>query len=218
MQFKKGDIVEVTEEDRWYGETYDIGTRWVVIDTTHRFVFVKDDRQHDGEGSIFKYKIKLIKEANKMLKLEEGQIYICTKSHVPWWTEGKEYRVQTLSNGDLYITDDDGQKYTEYYINTLETKFILKYEPPMEEPPMEKEQENRTTDLIDNQPHYKNQGIEPIDLMRANMTKEQFYGFLLGNSQKYLSRHEQKNKVEDLKKCITYISWMIEEWENGNKN
>ena len=72
-------------------------------------------------------------------------------------------------------------------------------------------------ELIDKQEHYNANGIQPIEIMKANMTSEQYYGFLFGNSQKYLTRHERKNQVEDLKKCITYITWMIEEWENGNK-
>lgn len=140
MRFKKGDSVEVTKEDRWCGQKYNIGTQWVVVDVTHRFVIVKDDRQDDGEGTIFKNKVKLIEE----------------------------------------------------------------------EPPMEKEQENRTTDLIDNQPHYKNQGIEPIDLMRENFSKEEFAGFLQGNVLKYMLRYKDKNGVEDLKKAKTYLTWLIE--------
>lgn len=156
---------------------------------------------------------------NKMLNFKEGQTYICTESHSEGWTVGKEYPVFIdVYENYFVIKNDEGIPWRDYELNQKQHQFMVKYVPQMEEPPMEKEQENRMTDLIDNQPHYKNQGIEPIDLMRANMTKEQFYGFLLGNSQKYLSRHEQKNKVEDLKKCITYISWMIEEWENGNKN
>lgn len=140
MPFKKGDIVEITEEDRWCGQKYDIGTRWFVVDTTHRFVIVKDDRQHDGEGTIVKFRVKLI-----------------------------------------------------------------------ENPPMEKEQEKRITDLIDNQPHYKNQGIEPIDLMRKNFSKEEFAGFLQGNVLKYMLRYKDKNGVEDLKKAKTYLTWLIDE-------
>lgn len=73
------------------------------------------------------------------------------------------------------------------------------------------------SDLIDNQEHYTNNGIQPIEIMKANMSEEQYYGFLLGNLQKYISRHEKKNKVEDLKKAKTYLTWMIEEWENGRK-
>lgn len=73
-------------------------------------------------------------------------------------------------------------------------------------------------ELITEQSHYREAGIEPIEIMRKNMTNEQFYGFLLGNSIKYITRHERKNKAEDLRKAKTYITWMIEEYENGNKS
>ena len=76
------------------------------------------------------------------------------------------------------------------------------------------EEENN---LILNQDHYTENGIQPFDIMKANFTKEQWYGFLFGNAQKYITRHERKNKVEDLKKAITYITLMIEEYDNGNK-
>ena len=142
MQFKKGDIVEITEEDSWGEHTYYIGTQWLVVNTTHMCVVVKDDRQPSGECMIFKYKVKLI-----------------------------------------------------------------------ENPPMEKEQEKRITDLIDNQPHYKNKGIEPIDLMRKNFSKEEFAGFLQGNVLKYMLRYKDKNGLEDLKKAKTYLTWLIEEEE-----
>lgn len=144
MHFKKGDIVEVTQEDRWCGQKYSIGTQWVVVYITHRFVVVKDDRQHDGEGTILKYNVTLIEE----------------------------------------------------------------------EPPMEKEQENRITDLIDNQPHYKNQGIEPIVLMKTNFSKEEFAGFLQGNVLKYMLRYKDKNGLEDLKKAKTYLTWLIDELDD----
>lgn len=71
--------------------------------------------------------------------------------------------------------------------------------------------------LILSQDHYTKNGIQPFDIMKANFTKEQWYGFLFGNAQKYITRHERKNKVEDLKKAITYITLMIEEYDNGNK-
>lgn len=215
MQFKKGDIVEITEEDSWGEHTYYIGTQWLVVNTTHMCVVVKDDRQPSGECMIFKYKVKLIEEENKMLKFKEGQTYICTKSDMLWWTEGKEYPVRLCVDGNLYLIDDDCEPYTENAINTLTTKFILKYEPPMEEPPMENEQETETTDLIDNQPHYKNQGVEPIDLMCKNFSKEEFAGFLQGNVLKYMLRYKDKNGVEDLKKAKTYLTWLIEEEENN---
>ena len=44
------------------------------------------------------------------------------------------------------------------------------------------------TDLLDNQPHYKNQRIEPIVLMKTNFSKEEYAGFLQGNVLKYMLR------------------------------
>lgn len=214
MPFKKGDIVEITEDDSCGEHTYYVGTQWLVVNTTHMCVVVKDDRQPSGECMIFKYKVKLIEEENKMLKFKEGQTYICTESHASQWTVGREYPV-FIDNYENYfvIKDDEGSHWYDYELNTRKHKFILKDEPLAENPPMEKEQEKRITDLIDNQPHYKNQGIEPIDLMRKNFSKEEFAGFLQGNVLKYMLRYKDKNGVEDLKKANTYLTWLIEEEE-----
>lgn len=76
-------------------------------------------------------------------------------------------------------------------------------------------EELQTSDLIENQPHYKNQGIEPITLIRKNFSKEEFVGFLQGNVLKYMLRYKDKNGVEDLKKAKTYLTWLIEEVKNA---
>lgn len=68
--------------------------------------------------------------------------------------------------------------------------------------------------LIDKQEHYTANGIQPIDLMRQNFTPEAFQGFLEGNIIKYILRHRRKNGVEDLRKAMTYLTWLIEEEEN----
>lgn len=182
MQFKKGDIVEVTE------------------------------------GRIIKDKIKLIEEEKQMLKFKEGQTYICTETQATWWTVGREYPVVIdnpvfIDNYENYfvIKDDDGTPWCDYELNNGRHKFILKDEPLTENPPME---ETTMTDLIDNQPHYKNQGIEPIDLMRKNFTKEEFTGFLQGNVLKYMLRYKDKNGLEDLKKAKTYLTWLIDELDD----
>lgn len=70
------------------------------------------------------------------------------------------------------------------------------------------------TGLIDKQEHYTANGIQPIDLMRQNFTPEAFQGFLEGNIIKYVLRHRRKNGVEDLRKAMTYLTWLIEEEEN----
>lgn len=142
-----------------------------------------------------------------MLKFKEGQTYICTESDNAWWTEGREYKVST--NGvfdELVIEDNTGTIYIKPNAELFnKTKFKLKEEPPM-------------TDLIDNQPHYKNQGIEPIVLMRKNFSKEEFAGFLQGNVLKYMLRYKDKNGLEDLKKAKTYLTWLIEEEAKNGQN
>lgn len=70
------------------------------------------------------------------------------------------------------------------------------------------------TGLIDKQEHYTANGIQPIDLMRQNFSPEAFQGFLEGNIIKYVLRHRRKNGVEDLRKAMTYLTWLIEEEEN----
>lgn len=137
-----------------------------------------------------------------MLKFEEGQTYICTHSQLDRWTVGKEYSVFTTSFGVTSIKDDRGMVWHDSEFEVSNTKFILKEEP-------------QTNDLIENQPHYKNQGIEPINLMRANFSKEEFTGFLQGNVLKYMLRYKDKNGVEDLKKAKTYLTWLIKEENNA---
>lgn len=66
------------------------------------------------------------------------------------------------------------------------------------------------SDLIDKQDHYTSNGIEPIELMRSNFTKEEYEGFLQGNVLKYMLRYKKKNGLEDLKKAKTYLTWLIE--------
>lgn len=149
-----------------------------------------------------------------MLKFKEDQTYICTESQCHWWTEGKEYPVTSNAYKRLVIKDDNGTLWYDYELNKKQHKFILKYEPLAENPPMEKEREKRITDLIDNQPHYKNQGIEPIELMRKNFSKEEFAGFLQGNVLKYMLRYKDKNGLEDLKKAKTYLTWLIDELDD----
>mgnify|MGYP003324759213 CR=1 FL=1 len=43
-------------------------------------------------------------------------------------------------------------------------------------------------DLINNPAHYNQGGIECIDSIEAMLTKEEFIGYLRGNSHKYICR------------------------------
>lgn len=136
-----------------------------------------------------------------MLKFEDGQTYICTKSYTTNWIEGNEYKTTYDEVTDEYVLFDEfGFMFFDRDLNKARHSFQLK-------------EVNEMSDLIDNQPHYKNQGIEPIELMRANFTKEEYAGFLQGNVLKYMLRYKDKNGIEDLKKAKTYLTWLIMEEE-----
>lgn len=76
--------------------------------------------------------------------------------------------------------------------------------------PSESEQD---TGLIDKQEHYTANGIQPIEIMKANLSTEEYHGFLISNVWKYTFRYKRKNGLEDLKKAQTYLTWLISEVE-----
>lgn len=99
------------------------------------------------------------------------------------------------------------------YSNNKEDKifsFSYKLELYIEESKKSKHEES---DLIDKQDHYTANGIEPIEIMRQNMTQDEYRGFLLGNIIKYPLRYKRKNGLEDLKKAKTYLTWLINDVE-----
>lgn len=53
--------------------------------------------------------------------------------------------------------------------------------------------------------HYKNKGIQPWEYIAANEI-----GFFEGNVIKYVTRHKDKNGIEDLKKAQHYLEFLIE--------
>jgi hypothetical protein len=65
-------------------------------------------------------------------------------------------------------------------------------------------QQNKEEDLVNSPIHYNKGGIECIDGIEAMLTKEEFIGYLRGNSLKYRWRFPYKNGTEDLKKAEWY--------------
>lgn len=56
--------------------------------------------------------------------------------------------------------------------------------------------------------HYQG-AVQPIHLMRAQMSKEAFMGFLRGNIIKYTSRLGKKDKeVKETAKILQYALWL----------
>lgn len=62
-------------------------------------------------------------------------------------------------------------------------------------------------DMVNHPKHYTSGtlGIEVINTMEMCTTKEEFIGYLRCNALKYISRFENKNGLEDVKKCAWYV-------------
>ena len=59
-------------------------------------------------------------------------------------------------------------------------------------------------DVVAKPEHYNSGDIECIDGIEAMLTKEEFIGYLRGNSLKYRWRYPYKNGTEDLKEAAWY--------------
>lgn len=121
---------------------------------------------------------------------------------------GKMWKVKYHDGTHTYTTESAFKNH--FVIPELEVNFEDDSKCDGVEPDVEVYFES---DLIDNQIHYTVNGIQPIQIMKANMTKEEYRGFLEGNILKYPLRYKHKNGLEDLKKAKTYLTWLIEDIE-----
>ena len=65
------------------------------------------------------------------------------------------------------------------------------------------------TDMVNHPPHYVDGGIECIEAIEAQLTEEEYRGFLKGNVAKYLWRERNKGGVESLKKAQWYLDRLV---------
>ena len=63
------------------------------------------------------------------LDIKEGQTHVCKRDDLEWWTEGKEYKVQTFCNGSLYLKNDEGYNWYLPNDELLNDVFKLKEQP-----------------------------------------------------------------------------------------
>ncbi len=55
--------------------------------------------------------------------------------------------------------------------------------------------------------YYDAGGIETLEIIRAKLTKEQYTGYLIGNTMKYLCRANFKaSRVRDIEKAHIYLT------------
>jgi hypothetical protein len=65
-------------------------------------------------------------------------------------------------------------------------------------------------DLVNHPPHYADGGIECIEAIEAQLTAEEYRGYLKGNIAKYVWREKHKGGTESLKKAQWYLSRLVE--------
>jgi hypothetical protein len=70
---------------------------------------------------------------------------------------------------------------------------------------------NTTFDLVNKPPHYTLGSIECIDAIEAQLTPEEFRGFLKGNIAKYLWRERHRNGKQDQQKALWYLKKLVED-------
>lgn len=78
--------------------------------------------------------------------------------------------------------------------------------------------ESSKPDNVNSPKHYLKGGLECIQVIKAELTPEQYKGYLYGNVLKYMWRWQNKNGLEDLRKAAKYLEWLQEEvGKNANK-
>ena len=73
--------------------------------------------------------------------------------------------------------------------------------------------ESSKPDNVNHPKHYLKGGLECIQVIKAQLTPEQYEGYLYGNVIKYMWRWKEKNGLEDLRKANHYLDWLIKEVE-----
>lgn len=68
-------------------------------------------------------------------------------------------------------------------------------------------------DQVNHPPHYTDGGIETIEAIEAQLSQEEYEGYLRGNCVKYLWRWRNKGGVQDLEKCRWYLDRLIQTQE-----
>ena len=73
-----------------------------------------------------------------------------------------------------------------------------------------------TEEDADKQAHYTGLSLEPIDIIRADMSVDEYRGFLKGNIIKYVLRNKGSN-AKDAAKAAVYATWLKESYVVNQK-
>ena len=61
-------------------------------------------------------------------------------------------------------------------------------------------------DMVNKPPHYRVGKLEVIDILKDQLSREEFQGYLRGNVLKYLFRYKNKGGYLDLEKAQWYLN------------
>ena len=64
-------------------------------------------------------------------------------------------------------------------------------------------------DFVNHPAHYTDGGLECIEAIEAQLTPEEYRGYLKGNVAKYIWREKHKGGIESLKKAQWYLVRLI---------
>jgi hypothetical protein len=68
----------------------------------------------------------------------------------------------------------------------------------------------KEVDNVNHPPHYTEGGIECIEAIEAQLTPEEYKGYLKGNVAKYIWREKHKGGIESLKKAQWYLNKLVD--------
>ena len=72
-----------------------------------------------------------------------------------------------------------------------------------------KEEHPVLVDNINHPSHYNDGGLECIEAIEAQLTPEEYRGYLKGNVAKYVWREKHKGGIESLKKAQWYLDKLV---------
>lgn len=160
----------------------------------------------------YELKIQTLKKENTQMALIKIE-WIDISNKTAYLELPKQSTEEQITNEAIkYLQERLQNDYPlEYATWKYEDDFVYHY---FTVPPVDQE------DTPKHDTHYKRLGLEPWDILKANMTYEEFVGFLKGNIQKYL--HRNKEGLKDYEKLVNYANKLVEtvkeHLENGNSN
>ena len=108
----------------------------------------------------------------------------------------------------IVLKEDDGSECVQFYVEPDRNDYayanLSDVRPVSQSRPIVSGFDN-----VDKPAHYASGDIECIDAIRAQMTPEEFQGYLKGNVAKYMWRWRDKGGAESLRKARWYLDRLI---------